>query len=253
MLRALVSFANGAGGILIVGVEDGSKSVVGVANPTKEEERIANLISDSIHPPLVPEICLLPWRNVSVIAVEVFPSGLRPHYLKAKGIPGGVYLRVGSTNRPADPAQVQELQRSVLGQTFDELPMPELNTEAIDFRAASVSFASKRKIAKRDLKTLHLVVRHQGKDTPTVGGMLLFGRNRRDFFPEATVKAAHFAGIDRTRIIDSEEIDCTLPLAVDEVLRFARKDFATRQRGIVPQWSGPPSATGRSPDVAESM
>jgi predicted HTH transcriptional regulator len=60
VLRTLVAFANGAGGILIVGVEDGSKSVVGVANPTKEEERMASLISDSIHPPLVPEICLLP-------------------------------------------------------------------------------------------------------------------------------------------------------------------------------------------------
>jgi predicted HTH transcriptional regulator len=56
--------------------------------------------------------------------------------------------------------------------------------------------------------------------------VLLFGRNRRDFFPEATVKAAHFAGNDRTRIIDSEEIDCALPLAVDEVLRFARKNLA---------------------------
>ena len=226
MLRALVAFANGAGGTLVVGVEDGSKSVVGVANPTKEEERIASLISDSIYPPLVPDICLLPWRNVSVIAIEVFPSGLRPHYLKAKGIPGGVYLRVGSTNRAADPAQVQELQRSVLGQTFDELPMSELNSEAIDFRAASESFAPKRKLAKSDLKPLHLVVRHQGRDTPTIGGVLLFGKNRRDFFPEATVKAAHFAGNDRTRIIDSEEIDCPLPLAVDEVLRFARKNLA---------------------------
>jgi predicted HTH transcriptional regulator len=161
VIRTLVAFANGAGGILIVGVEDGSKSVVGVANPTKEEERMASLISDSIHPPLVPEICLLPWRSISVIAVEVFPSGLRPHYLKSKGTPGGVYLRVGSTNRSADPAQVQELQRSVLGQTFDELPMPELDSEAIDFRAASESFAPKRKLAKSDLKTLHLVVRHQ--------------------------------------------------------------------------------------------
>ena len=83
ILRALVAFANGAGGTLIVGVEDGSKSVVGVTDPTKEEERIANLISDSISPPLVPEIHLLTWRNISVIAIEVFPSGLRPHYLKA--------------------------------------------------------------------------------------------------------------------------------------------------------------------------
>ncbi|MFZ4778450.1 MAG: ATP-binding protein, partial [Terrimicrobiaceae bacterium] len=226
VLRTLVAFANGAGGILIVGVEDGSKSVVGVANPTKEEERMASLISDSIHPPLVPEICLLPWRRISVIAVEVFPSGLRPHYLKSKGTPGGVYLRVGSTNRSADPAQVQELQRSVLGQTFDELPMSELDSEAIDFRAASESFAPKRKLAKSDLKTLHLVVRHQRKETPTVGGMLLFGKNRREFFPEATVKAAHFAGNDRTQIIDSEEIDCALPAAVEEVLRFARKNLA---------------------------
>jgi predicted HTH transcriptional regulator len=228
ILRTLTAFANGAGGILLVGVEDGSKAVVGVANPTKEEERIASLISDCIRPPLTPDIYLLPWRNVSVIAIEVFPSGLRPHYLKAKGIPGGVYLRVGSTNRVADPAQVRELQRSVLGETFDESPLPELDSEAIDFRAASESFAPKRKLARSDLKTLHLVVRHQGKDRPTVGGVLLFGRNRRDYFPEAAVRAAHFAGKDRTHIIDSEEIDCPLPLAVDEVLRFARKNLAKK-------------------------
>lgn len=230
VLRTLVAFANGAGGILVVGVENDSKAVCGVANPTKEEERIANLISDSIHPPLVPEIYLLPWRNVSVIAIEVFPSGLRPHYLKTKGIPGGVYLRVGSTNRVADPAQVHELQRSVLGQTFDELPMPELDSEAIDFPAASESFAPKRKISKSDLKTLQLVVRYQGKDVPTVGGVLLYGKNRRVLFPEATIRAAHFGGKDRTQIIDSEEIDCALPLTVEEVLRFARKNLAKATR-----------------------
>lgn len=227
ILRTLVAFANGAGGILLVGVEDG-RAVTGVTNPSKEEERIANLISDSIAPPLVPEIYVLPWRNLEVLAVEVFPSGLRPHYLKTKGIPGGVYLRVGSTNRTADPAQVQELQRSVLGQTFDELPMPELNSEAIDFRAASESFAPRIKLARSSLKPLHLVVRHQGRDVPTVGGILLFGRNRRNFFPEAVVKAAHFAGEDRSQIIDSEEIDCALPEAVEEVLRFARKNLAKK-------------------------
>ncbi len=226
VLRTLVAFANGAGGILLIGVEDGSKSVLGVANPSKEEERIANLVSDSIHPPLVPEIYLLPWRKVSVIAVEVYPSGLRPHYLKARGTPAGVYLRVGSTNRIADPAQVQELQRSVLGQTFDELPMSALDSEAIDFRVASECFAPKRKISKSDLKALQIVTRHQGKETPTVGGVLLFGKNRREFFPEATIKAAHFGGNDRTLLIDSEDIDCALPLAADEILRFARKNLA---------------------------
>jgi len=61
-----------------------------------------------------------------------------------------------------------------------------------------------------------------------VGGILLFGKKRRDFFPEAIVKAAHFSGDDRTQIIDSEEIDCALPQAVEEVLRFARKNLAKK-------------------------
>ncbi len=225
LLRTLVAFANGAGGILIIGVKDGDKTVVGVTDVTKEEERLANLISDSIQPPLVPEIYLLPYRNIVVIAVEVFPSGLRPHYLKSKGIPGGVYLRVGSTNRNADPAQIQDLQRSILGQTFDELPMTELNSEAIDFRVASECFISKRKITLRDLKPLHIITRYQGKDAPTIGGVLLFGKNRGKFFPEATIRAAHFANDDKTRLIDSEDIDCALPLAMEEVLRFAKKNL----------------------------
>jgi ATP-dependent DNA helicase RecG len=37
----------------------------------------------------------------------VFPSSSRPHWVKADGMPGGVYVRVGSTNRKADPSQVR--------------------------------------------------------------------------------------------------------------------------------------------------
>ena len=97
ILRTLVAFANGAGGILIVGVEDGTKAVIDVGDITKEEERIANLISDSICPPLVPEIYVLSYRSVSVLAVEVFPSALRPHYLKNssnKYTPGSSWILV---------------------------------------------------------------------------------------------------------------------------------------------------------------
>jgi hypothetical protein len=40
---------------------------------------------------------------------------------------------------------------------FDEQPMPELDSEALDFRAASESFAGIRKLARRDLESLRLV------------------------------------------------------------------------------------------------
>ena len=51
--------------------------------------------------------------------------------------------------------------------------MPGLDSEAIDFRAASESFAPFRKLARRDLETLRLVTDHKGRKVPTVGGMIL--------------------------------------------------------------------------------
>ena len=79
------------------------------------------LISDQIEPSLVPDIEVLPWRNTHVVAVIVHPSQNRPHHLRREGIEKGTYVCVGSTNRHADP-------------------------EAIDFRAASESFAPVRKL-----------------------------------------------------------------------------------------------------------
>jgi ATP-dependent DNA helicase RecG len=68
-LRTVVAFANSAGGRLVIGVEDRSRAVVGVKAPLDLEERLANLIADSIEPRLVPEIdpayryALCNWRS----------------------------------------------------------------------------------------------------------------------------------------------------------------------------------------------
>ena len=78
--------------------------------------------------------------------MEVFPRPIRPHYLKSLGFPIGFYVRVGSTNRQADAAAVAELQRIERGRSLDEEPMPELNSEVIDFRGASECFAPVRRL-----------------------------------------------------------------------------------------------------------
>src|SRR5688572_24588732 len=80
VLHSLIAFANTAGGILIVGVDDRTKNVRGVADPLKEEERLANLISDCIVPRLVPDIEIIPWRSSQLLVVEVHPSSNRPHH-----------------------------------------------------------------------------------------------------------------------------------------------------------------------------
>jgi predicted HTH transcriptional regulator len=120
VLRTVVAFANTAGGTLLIGVEDRTRNVRGVAQPLDLEERLVNIISDSILPRLVPDVEILPWRRKHVLAVHVYPSASRPHYLKRDGLAGGVYVRVGSTNRRADGELLEELRRFARGESFDE-------------------------------------------------------------------------------------------------------------------------------------
>ncbi len=53
-VRNLVAFANASGGRLVFGVEDRTRTVVGVEDPSDLEERIANLVAASIEPRLLP-------------------------------------------------------------------------------------------------------------------------------------------------------------------------------------------------------
>ena len=46
VMRTLVAFANGAGGRLLIGVEDKSQKILGVLDAVKTEEQLANFISD---------------------------------------------------------------------------------------------------------------------------------------------------------------------------------------------------------------
>ncbi len=245
-LRTVVAFANTAGGTLLVGVEDKSRRVRGVGDPLALEERLANLISDRIAPRIVPEIEILPWRRTQILAVQVYPSPGRPHYMARKGRDGGTYVRVGSTNRLANAELIQELGRFARGEAFDEQPMPGLDSEALDFRAASESFAAVRKLARRDLEALRLVTRHQGRKVPTVGGMILFGAGRERHFPDAWIQAGRFGGTDKSRIVDRTEIHALPAQAVEEAISFVNKHTlhgaeigAVRRKE---RWSLPPVA-----------
>ncbi len=223
ILKTLTAFANTAGGVLLIGVEDGSRAVLGVDNPLDEEERLCSLIADSIEPRLVPNVELVNWKGRTLLAVEVFPSALRPHWLKSLGIERGVLVRVGSTNRPADGALAAELRRSALNLSYDEEPMPEINPEALDLRVASGLLAVSREWNESRAETLNLLVRHQGKLVSTVGGVLLFGSVRERYFPDAWVQCGRFRGKDKAEILDQQEIREHLPQALEKAFEFVRK------------------------------
>ena len=245
-LRTVAAFANTAGGTILIGVTDRTREVRGVADPLDLEERAANLISDSIQPRLLPDLEVLSYRDRQLLAVRVHPSASRPHFIKRTGRRSGTYVRVGSTNRQADAQLIAEMQRFAIGESFDEWPIPEANSEVLDFRLASESFAPVRKLTRRNLETLRLLTSHQDRLVPTVGGMLLFGRDRLDRFPDAWIQAGRFAGKDKATILDHTRLEMHPVQAIEEAVAFVEKHS---MRGAVigrvrrrDRWSLPPKA-----------
>ncbi|MHB1340551.1 MAG: ATP-binding protein [Coriobacteriia bacterium] len=226
ILKTVCAFANTAGGTLLIGIEDRTGAVVGVGDPLDTEERVASIIADGITPRLLPDIEIVPWRGTHVVAVRVHPGPSRPYYLSSQGPERGAYVRLGSTNRTADPELFAELARSARGVGFDEEPDGGVGVAALDTDAIRRVFAGRRDVSPAVLKTLKLTTLQGGNAVPTVGGMLLFGRDRLERYPDAWVQAGRFRGLTKSAVVDSADITAGLIDAADQAIAFVLRNTA---------------------------
>jgi len=223
IVQTAVAFANTAGGSIVIGVRDRTKEVVGVKDPLAEEERLANAFADGIRPLLIPDIQIHSWRDRELIVVNI-PHSIGPYYVRSEGSESGVYIRLGSTNRQAGPEMIGEIRLLARNTFFDEQPCTETSSEEVDFRAASEFFAAiSHPLNSPERKSLGLVVEYRGREVPTNGAVLLFGKNRRRLFPDVNIRCARFRGIVTSRFIDQTEIDEYLPKAVESAVFFVER------------------------------
>ncbi len=225
ILRTLVAFANTAGGTLIIGRDDDGR-LRGVASIQDEEERLANAISDSIQPVLMPdiEVVAVGGKDLLVIRVARWPG---PFYIKALGSEEGVYVRLGSTNRKAGEEQLAELRRTARHLVFDQLPCVGAELEDLDIQDARKAFSDVgRDLEESKLESLGVLIRYGRHLIPSNGGMILFGRDgvRQRFFPDAQVRCACFAGPDKVEFLDRLDIEGTVLEALEEVPKFIRRN-----------------------------
>jgi ATP-dependent DNA helicase RecG len=222
IVRTVVAFANTAGGDLLLGVRDRTREVTGVKDALDIEERLANTFSDSISPLLMPDMQIVSWRNRELVVITV-PHSIGPYYVKNEGPDSGVYVRLGSTNRRADAVMIEEIRRLARNSYFDEQPRIDIDSEAIDFRAASEFFArAGRNLTPAKYRPLGLITEHQGRPVPTQGAILLFGTSRRTLFPDALIRCARLAGSDRNRFLDQVDEQHLRDASLRRVVQLSR-------------------------------
>ena len=237
----LAAFANGQGGVFVLGVSDKAHGVVGVPLEHLDAvvEFVRNVCIDSIEPPLeqmIVDRVLLPSAegvDVAVVKVDI------PRSPFVHRSPGGYLHRVGDSKRPISPPLLARLfgQR---GQQhvppFDEQPVPGAGLADLDaslwsrFRPPRSDDEDAVFLAKLGMAELD----GEGSTRPTVAGVLMASADPRRWLPNAYVQAVAYRGKDirvesPTTAYQLDAFDATGPLdrQVVDACRFVVRNMKT--------------------------
>lgn len=243
ILKAVIAFANTAGGIVLIGVEDDG-TIVGLNNPGKEQEKIVNSIANRIKPFLSPDFSIITVKDkqVLVIQVDYIPA---PYYLADKGEAAGVYVRLGNTNRAVSEEVVSEIKRAAHHPFFDKIPCDNTTESDLDMDLIHRTFAKHHiQIDTAKLLSIGILVQKGKRVVASNAGVILFGKPdvRQQFFPFAEVRCARFAGTTRAEFIDRLDIEGGILSAIEEVPKFIRRNtkmagkFGAMRRQDIPEY-----------------
>ena len=230
-MKTIVVFANTQGGKLIVGVDDNSHQVIGVDNDILFElmDSIANAVSDSCMPQIIPDIEPQTMEGKTVIVVSVEAGKNRPYYLKSKGKENGTYIRVAGTSRQAFPEKIRELEMEGARISWDELtcvgyPVTESATEKlcqdIEYFRRKAGMAE-HTMKKEQLINWRILKQSEGQLLATNAYALLTS----DYFPFSKTQCAVFKGTERAVFLDKREFTGPVYMQIEEAVDFVLRNI----------------------------
>lgn len=235
-LKSIIAFANGAGGELILGVDDKSRDIVGVETPFELEEKISNTIHDSVRPSIFPYIQTINLKNRQLLSVHIFPGHQKPYYLGSKGLEKGTYVRIGSTNRQADLSAIEELKRQARGVSYlDEIffqgDKSALNEEELTYFLKR--FLGVKKSLLDHFFHYMILKKNNGDIFPTLLGMILFCR--KDLpevmeFDYSKIKITRYEGRDRMEVLSTQFFEPPLATKIEEIIDYTLSELPAVQK-----------------------
>ncbi|MDY2905349.1 MAG: ATP-binding protein [Caecibacter massiliensis] len=248
-MKSVVAFANGDGGRIVFGVEDGTMRVVGIpqADLFQMMDAITNAVTDSCEPMIIPDLFVREIEGKSLIILEIAPGMQRPYYLKKKGPVKGTYIRTAGTTRLADRAILQELLLEGENKFFDQQPIPNLKVTKYDVTALCHSMSETAK------KNALSDIQRQGIKELTINQLISWGiliENKDQLIPTyayamlthqagypPVVQCAVFKTDDRAVFVDKREIDAPIQEQVEKAYQYVLEkiNMGARFQGVYRQ------------------
>ena len=231
----LVAFANGLGGVLLIGVNDDA-SVHGLssADVARLNQMLSNAASQHVNPAINPVSTNVRTNDGLVMVVEVQP-GLNKPYMDQQG---RIWVKSGADKRQVTAREEMQrlFQQSGLLHA-DEIPVAHATLDDLDLALFSDYFTRRYQRSPAAVSpSMPQLLRNLGlmhADTPNLAAILLFGKVPELRLPAFTIKAVAFPGTIAHDLsyIDSENLEGTLLQQYQKAMAFLRRNLHHVQSG----------------------
>lgn len=239
--ESMVAFANTDGGVILIGVDEAADfAVVDLPDAARYRDRLIDLSRTAVTPPLhiETEFAELDGKRMLIAEVPALAADQKPAYVTTRGVTTGAYLRTGDGDCRMSEAEIALVYAARTQPTYDResvsgAGMDDLDRTMLARTLERVRLSSAYLRDVDDPTALHRlgVLTAPGADaTPTVAGMLTFGRFPPQFFPQLMVSiVVHPSGDeDQTRFLDNVTLRGPIPEIVAESLAALRRNLAAR-------------------------
>lgn len=230
LANAMIGFANAEGGIIVIGLHDGTVEGVDAATQRRADWQQAALDFTN---PAVPfrertVECINQHYELDHLLVIEIETSEKVHANQRDE----VFLRVGDETRKLSFNQRQELLYDKGQATFESTPVAEaldedLDTELLNSYAEAVNHPEPARL----LKARGLATRDGGL---TVASVLLFADHPQQWFPEASVRVLRYQGTERgtgarQRLLSDARIEGPIPIQLLEARKAVFDQLPTRR------------------------
>ena len=215
--EAIAALLNHGGGYILLGVEDDG-SVSGLTRePRAAGEWVMQAARDHVQPATAPAWETVEWEGGAVVGVISLPGGAPDKPYKAKRGPVWVTrVRVGATTREATREEEERLyQRSgrvsfglkpVMRAGIGDLDMQRLRDYFVRVLGGDAPPGGDAEQWETLLRNMDYATEADGRVTPTVDGMLLFGADPGRFVPQSGVRAVCYPGAEPVYETRADEV-----------------------------------------------
>lgn len=226
----IVAMANTGGGAILFGVND-QRRVEGLDDPEQVEDELIDICRNQIKPAILPRLDKVAFDNGTRIVVLQVDDRRAPY----QTLDHRYYIRIGSTKREADGAEIAALFARSRVASLEDMPMISAAIEDVDEALVWSYIRDLEGETFREptgfptvaaMRDLRLATDYGASIAPTVAGFLLFGRSLavERALPQNRLTLVRYSGTNiAAPIVEQIEFVGNITSLFDRAAQFIRR------------------------------